>query len=122
MPEATAGSRLCYAPSAIGPPRLITSVKLRSKFVMDIKTRRRLGIALVLISVVAAVILQLLTGKLVVFAPGPVTKSDWGPVHFNFIMGFVTFKAVYVIPLVVVGLAGFLCLLLPPRRPPKLQQ
>ena len=89
---------------------------------MDIKTRRRLGIALVLISVVAAVMLQLLTGKLVAFAPGPVTNSDWGPVHSTFIMEFVTLKAVYVIPLMVVGLAGFLCLLLPPRSPPKLQQ
>ena len=89
---------------------------------MDIKTRRRLGLALVLISVVAAVMLQLLTGKLVAFAPGPVTKSDWGPVHSTLIMEFVTLKAVYVIPLMVVGLAGFLCLLLPPRRPPKLQQ
>lgn len=89
---------------------------------MGIKTRRRLGTALVLLSVVAAVILQLLTGKLVVFGPGPVTTSDWGPVHSTLIMEFVTFNAAYLIPLGVVGLAGLMCLLLPSRRPPKMQQ
>jgi hypothetical protein len=106
----------------VGPAPLTAIVKLRNTFVMGIKTRRRLGIALLLISVVAAVILQLLTGKLVAYGPGPVTTSDWGPVHTTFTMEFVTFKAVYVIPLVVVGLAGLMCLLLPPRRPPRVRQ
>jgi CRISPR/Cas system CMR subunit Cmr6 (Cas7 group RAMP superfamily) len=88
---------------------------------MNIRTRRRLGVALLAGSILTGIILQLSTGELVMDD----TKSqvsDAGINHSILIMHVVTFKARYAIPLATVAVVGVLCLFVPSRSPPRLQQ
>jgi hypothetical protein len=85
---------------------------------MSISTRRKIGILLVAISVVATVVFQV-----IVFF-----HTDWhydgsgssGNAHWFAMTGTSRISGFYMIPMILCGAIGAFCLLWPSRKPPKL--
>jgi len=84
---------------------------------LSLKNRRKLGLALVAASVLAATIIQFRTGDLVQSQTVSETQPGSKPYQM---MVLLTVNWRYGFPLAACGLLGIICFLWPERKPPRL--
>ncbi len=86
------------------------------------RTRRFIGVGLIILSIVSAVAIQLRTGKLITDESTSQITGDGLFKHSVLITRVFGLRVSYAIPLAALAGLGLICILWPPRRPPIINQ
>jgi len=90
---------------------------------MQIRTRLKLGFCLMALSAVTFVILNIVViskGHVVGIGNGSVGNRYWMATETKLDINTHAFDLLYLVPIILCGTLGLLCLLWPQRKPPKL--
>ena len=84
---------------------------------MNIKKRQRIGVALMAASILAAILIQAFTGRVLEFHPMQSDRDSSGAIYG---VGMIVIHSRYAIPLAVGFAIGLACWGWPTRKPPRI--